>query len=232
MPRLPATLPPAAPAILLRIQQPRPAACDAIWRKSFPGSPLKHIFIALSRQVGAVASKTGFPLTLADQAAFITYLADTAHSLGLAFGLKVRGLGVCYKDNRESKWAAAWRVHHRHCAQSRPRLWAQGTKPSLRFTPVSISPLAKQPSSNARNATRLPNAHAPQRHRTQSSKCPSWWPSAISQSTSSARSTMSASAMPPSSARASRCSTCEQRPPAVPRACACACCVDLSAAVR
>jgi hypothetical protein len=42
-----------------------------------------------SQKVDLSSTDTGFNLSPADQLAFIQYLADTAHSLGLAFSLKV-----------------------------------------------------------------------------------------------------------------------------------------------
>lgn len=72
-------------------------------------------------QVDVVGFNTGFNLTARDQLDFIKYLADTAHSLGLAFGLKVRwsigSLGT-------GRWSQVWsRVR---CTQSGSGLWAQG----------------------------------------------------------------------------------------------------------
>jgi hypothetical protein len=50
----------------------------------------KGFLAAEADNVDITGAASGFPITPADQAAFIRYLADTAHSLGLAFGLKVR----------------------------------------------------------------------------------------------------------------------------------------------
>ena len=63
-------------------------------------------FVAVDADnVDGYTNANGVGLTAADQLAFNTWLANTAHSLGLGIGLKndlnqVRGLGACWAGGR------------------------------------------------------------------------------------------------------------------------------------
>lgn len=53
-----------------------------------PPTPTHFVAPIATNTVDGYTQRSGFPLTAADQIAYNTWLADTAHSLGLAVGLK------------------------------------------------------------------------------------------------------------------------------------------------
>jgi len=112
----------------------RSPAVRSVMRRRMEAQCRDKGFLAVDADNVDVASQSsGFPVTPADQAAFIRYLADTAHSLGLAYGLKVRRCrllegGCLFWGSGCFDAMGAWRSnfgcttnpHHHHFPHHRP----------------------------------------------------------------------------------------------------------------
>lgn len=72
----------------------RSAAVRAVAKKRLELCKSKGFLGVEADNVDVTNIKTGFPITPKEQVSFIKYLADTSHSLGLAFGLKNTPLQV------------------------------------------------------------------------------------------------------------------------------------------